>query len=148
MLTIGLAVVTRDQAAVWTDGRYFLQAEGELDCNWILMKMGQTNKSGERERERALLYRKLLKKATCILFVKVKISAAFKHTCTLSLKSTTTSMKLKMLTLICISWKMTILRPFVGESGVPSSTEWMVSVLASTTNAKVGAYPFLINSGK
>lgn len=69
----GLAVVTRDQAAVWTDGRYFLQAEGELDCNWILMKMG--------------------------------------------------------------------------ESGVPSSTEWLISVLASTTNAKVGAYPFLINSG-
>ncbi|XP_052709369.1 uncharacterized protein LOC128184084 isoform X3 [Crassostrea angulata] len=69
----GLAVVTRDQAAVWTDGRYFLQAENELDCNWILMKMG--------------------------------------------------------------------------ESGVPSSTEWMISVLASTTNAKVGAYPFLINSG-
>lgn len=51
MLTIGLAVVTRDQAAVWTDGRYFLQAEGELDCNWILMKMGQIYKSGERERE-------------------------------------------------------------------------------------------------
>lgn len=57
-------------------------------------------------------------------------------------------MKLKMLTLICKSWKMTILRPFVGESGVPSSTEWVISVLASTTNAKVGAYPFLINSGK
>lgn len=51
MLTIGLAVVTRDQAAVWTDGRYFLQAEGELDCNWILMKMGQIYISGERERE-------------------------------------------------------------------------------------------------
>lgn len=69
----GLAVVTLDRAAVWTDGRYFLQAENELDCNWILMKMG--------------------------------------------------------------------------EPGVPSSTDWMISVLASTENAKVGAYPFLINSG-
>lgn len=69
----GLAVVTRDQAAIWTDGRYFLQAEDELDCNWILMKMG--------------------------------------------------------------------------EPDIPSSTEWMISVLASTPDAKVGAYPFLINSG-
>ncbi|CAG0885290.1 unnamed protein product [Cyprideis torosa] len=34
------AVVTRDKAALWTDGRYFLQAEQELDCNWILMKSG------------------------------------------------------------------------------------------------------------
>ncbi|XP_061176383.1 xaa-Pro aminopeptidase 1-like isoform X2 [Saccostrea echinata] len=67
----GLAIVTRTQAALWTDGRYFLQAEDELDCNWILMKSG--------------------------------------------------------------------------EPGVPSSTEWLISVLG--TNAKVGAYPFLINSG-
>lgn len=43
---------------------------------------------------------------------------------------------------------MTILLPFVGEPGVPSSTDWMISVLASTEKAKVGAYPFLINSGK
>ncbi|XP_048766480.2 xaa-Pro aminopeptidase 1-like isoform X2 [Ostrea edulis] len=69
----GLAVVTQTEAALWTDGRYFLQAEDELDCNWILMKMG--------------------------------------------------------------------------EIGVPSSTEWLISVLEGTTNAKVGAYPFLINSG-
>ncbi len=37
----GTAVVTKDSAAVWTDGRYFLQAEDELDCNWILMKQGE-----------------------------------------------------------------------------------------------------------
>ena len=38
----GTAVVTRDQAALWTDGRYFTQAEGELDCrNWSLMRSGQ-----------------------------------------------------------------------------------------------------------
>ena len=29
------------QALAWTDGRYFLQASEELDCNWELMKMGQ-----------------------------------------------------------------------------------------------------------
>ncbi|UYV71477.1 XPNPEP1, partial [Cordylochernes scorpioides] len=35
----GLAVVLRDgPAAVWTDSRYFLQAEQELDCNWQLVK--------------------------------------------------------------------------------------------------------------
>lgn len=36
----GTAVVTDTAAALWTDGRYFLQAEDELDCNWILMKDG------------------------------------------------------------------------------------------------------------
>ncbi len=35
----GDAIVTLDQAACWTDGRYFLQASQELDCNWRLMKM-------------------------------------------------------------------------------------------------------------
>ena len=37
----GAAVVTLDKAALWTDGRYFLQAEMELDCNWILQKQGK-----------------------------------------------------------------------------------------------------------
>lgn len=39
----GTAVVTLDQQALWTDGRYFLQAENELDCHWILMKEGEEN---------------------------------------------------------------------------------------------------------
>nr|XP_027231982.1 xaa-Pro aminopeptidase 1-like [Penaeus vannamei] len=34
----GTAVVTMEQLALWTDGRYFLQADDELDCNWLLMK--------------------------------------------------------------------------------------------------------------
>ncbi|XP_055925611.1 xaa-Pro aminopeptidase ApepP-like isoform X4 [Argiope bruennichi] len=34
----GTAVVLSESAALWTDGRYFIQAEQELDCNWILMK--------------------------------------------------------------------------------------------------------------
>ncbi|XP_041463043.1 xaa-Pro aminopeptidase 1-like isoform X1 [Lytechinus variegatus] len=37
----GLAVITTDHAAVWTDGRYFIQGERELWCDWILMKSGQ-----------------------------------------------------------------------------------------------------------
>ena len=37
----GTAVITENKAAVWTDGRYFLQAEKQLDCNWILMRQGK-----------------------------------------------------------------------------------------------------------
>ena len=37
----GTAVVTLNESAVWTDGRYFIQAENQLDCNWILMKQGE-----------------------------------------------------------------------------------------------------------
>ncbi|KAI9217914.1 putative Xaa-Pro aminopeptidase P, partial [Blastocladiella britannica] len=36
----GLAVITADKAALWTDGRYFLQASQQLDSNWILQKFG------------------------------------------------------------------------------------------------------------
>ncbi|XP_067675781.1 xaa-Pro aminopeptidase ApepP-like [Haliotis asinina] len=36
----GTAVVLMNHAAVWTDGRYHLEAENTLDCNWILMKQG------------------------------------------------------------------------------------------------------------
>eukprot|EP00116_Pleurobrachia_bachei_P003216 sb/3463478/ len=34
----GTAVVLQDKALMWTDGRYFLQAEKEMDENWSLMK--------------------------------------------------------------------------------------------------------------
>lgn len=36
----GTAVITSTQAALWADGRYFDQAESELDNNWTLMKDG------------------------------------------------------------------------------------------------------------
>ncbi|EDV97544.1 xaa-Pro aminopeptidase ApepP [Drosophila grimshawi] len=36
----GTAVVTNDKALLWTDGRYYQQAEKELDDNWTLMKDG------------------------------------------------------------------------------------------------------------
>ncbi|CAM9782148.1 unnamed protein product, partial [Chrysoparadoxa australica] len=36
----GTAVVTHDKALLWTDGRYFLQAEAELGPEWSLMKAG------------------------------------------------------------------------------------------------------------
>jgi len=33
-------VITHDKAALFTDGRYFNQAEKQLDKNWQLMKVG------------------------------------------------------------------------------------------------------------
>ncbi|KAF9003307.1 Creatinase/aminopeptidase [Cyathus striatus] len=36
----GCAIVTLDKAFLFTDGRYFLQAEKQLDENWTLMKQG------------------------------------------------------------------------------------------------------------
>ncbi|KAL4232521.1 Xaa-Pro aminopeptidase 2 [Mactra antiquata] len=36
--SMGTAVITQDQSALWTVGKYFLQAETELTCDWILMK--------------------------------------------------------------------------------------------------------------
>ncbi|KAL9709797.1 hypothetical protein Ac2012v2_006851 [Leucoagaricus gongylophorus] len=36
----GCAVITRTEAFLFTDGRYFLQAEKQLDSNWTLMKQG------------------------------------------------------------------------------------------------------------
>ncbi len=38
----GIAIVSLQTAALWTDSRYFTQAEEELDCaNWLLMRDGQ-----------------------------------------------------------------------------------------------------------
>ncbi|XP_013419296.1 xaa-Pro aminopeptidase 1 isoform X2 [Lingula anatina] len=36
----GSAVIVQNKAAMWTDGRYFLQAERQMDDNWTLMKHG------------------------------------------------------------------------------------------------------------
>lgn len=36
----GTAIVTETKAALWTDGRYHLQAEKQLDVNWTLMRDG------------------------------------------------------------------------------------------------------------
>ncbi|XP_043970458.1 xaa-Pro aminopeptidase 1 isoform X1 [Gambusia affinis] len=36
----GTAIITEQHAAMWTDGRYFLQASQQMDNNWALMKMG------------------------------------------------------------------------------------------------------------
>ncbi|XP_074641946.1 xaa-Pro aminopeptidase 1-like [Tubulanus polymorphus] len=36
----GTAIITEKSAALWTDGRYFLQASDQLDSNWTLMKDG------------------------------------------------------------------------------------------------------------
>eukprot|EP00123_Amoebidium_parasiticum_P020934 comp5890_c0_seq2/m.1748 comp5890_c0_seq2/g.1748 ORF comp5890_c0_seq2/g.1748 comp5890_c0_seq2/m.1748 type:complete len:655 (-) comp5890_c0_seq2:260-2224(-) len=47
--TAASVVVTQKEAALWTDGRYFLQAEQQLDHNWTLMKVGQPKVPAEEE---------------------------------------------------------------------------------------------------
>ncbi|XP_004512011.1 aminopeptidase P1 [Cicer arietinum] len=37
----GLALITKDEALLWTDGRYFLQAEQQLSDQWKLMRMAE-----------------------------------------------------------------------------------------------------------
>lgn len=39
----GTALVLQDKALLWTDGRYYLQAENELTADWTLMKAGMPN---------------------------------------------------------------------------------------------------------
>ena len=46
----GTAVVTETKAALWTDGRYYLQAASQLDSNWILMKDGNDKKAKKTKR--------------------------------------------------------------------------------------------------
>ena len=38
-----------DEAAVWTDGRYYLQGEDQLDCNWLMMRSGEVETPDWRE---------------------------------------------------------------------------------------------------
>ncbi|XP_065874563.1 aminopeptidase P1 [Euphorbia lathyris] len=37
----GLALITTNEARLWTDGRYFLQATQQLSNQWTLMRMGE-----------------------------------------------------------------------------------------------------------
>src|SRR5690606_40006880 len=39
----GCAIIGHEKAALSTDGRYFNQAEKQLDDNWELLKQGQPN---------------------------------------------------------------------------------------------------------
>ncbi|XP_044757576.1 probable Xaa-Pro aminopeptidase P [Coccinella septempunctata] len=37
----GTAIVTHTKAALWTDGRYHLEADDQMSCDWLLMRSGQ-----------------------------------------------------------------------------------------------------------
>ncbi|XP_025832435.1 xaa-Pro aminopeptidase ApepP [Agrilus planipennis] len=41
--TYGDVIVTMKKAALWTDGRYHLQADDQLNCKWLLMREGNQN---------------------------------------------------------------------------------------------------------
>lgn len=61
----GTVVVTQDAALLWTDGRYFLQAEQELGPGWTLMRAG-TGLCPEVRRWSSLLLLSLLLLAACV----------------------------------------------------------------------------------
>uniref|UniRef100_A0A671MZ04 Xaa-Pro aminopeptidase 2-like n=1 Tax=Sinocyclocheilus anshuiensis TaxID=1608454 RepID=A0A671MZ04_9TELE len=37
----GTAVITQNKAVLWTDSRYWIQAERQMDCNWELLRDGE-----------------------------------------------------------------------------------------------------------
>jgi Xaa-Pro aminopeptidase len=37
----GTAIVTQHEALLWTDARYYIQADNQMDDNWALMKDGK-----------------------------------------------------------------------------------------------------------
>ena len=45
----GTAIITPSQALLWTDGRYHLQAQKEMDMNWTLMKDGLPETPGQAD---------------------------------------------------------------------------------------------------
>ncbi|XP_034989028.2 xaa-Pro aminopeptidase 1 [Zootoca vivipara] len=45
----GTAIITAQDAAMWTDGRYFLQAAEQMDTNWTLMMMGLKNTPAQED---------------------------------------------------------------------------------------------------
>ncbi|KAK2848922.1 hypothetical protein Q5P01_008756 [Channa striata] len=43
----GTAIVTQTKATLWTDSRYWVQAERQMDCNWELEKDGSISRVAE-----------------------------------------------------------------------------------------------------
>lgn len=41
MIISGTAVITENHASLWTERRYFQQADKQLDNNWTLLKEGE-----------------------------------------------------------------------------------------------------------
>lgn len=58
--TAGTAVVTLEHAALWTDGRYHLQALQQLDNNWTLMKEGLPTTPSEGTFIICIYYKKII----------------------------------------------------------------------------------------
>lgn len=63
----GEAAITLDKAVFWTDGRYHIQADHQLDCNWILFKRGKGEVSSENVFKRKAKPRNVRRKQICIL---------------------------------------------------------------------------------
>jgi len=53
-------LITQEEALLWTDGRYYIQAENELSIDWKLMKMEKNEVSINKYIEE-ILYKKIKK---------------------------------------------------------------------------------------
>lgn len=69
----GEAVITLNKAVFWTDGRYYIQADYQLDCNWILMKRGREDVSSTYE----LVFKNLKQKNDLYLYYKKKYNMKY-----------------------------------------------------------------------
>lgn len=47
--SFGVAIITNNAAAMWTDGRYYLQASSQMDENWTLMKHGMPDTPSQED---------------------------------------------------------------------------------------------------
>lgn len=56
---LGTAVVTQTKAVLWTDSRYWLQAERQMDCNW------EMEMDGRRGRVVTICYGNAAQKHSC-----------------------------------------------------------------------------------
>jgi hypothetical protein len=59
----GTAIIEKDSARCFTDGRYFLQAGQQLDSNWTLMRHGEKGKGCFRELKGFRLYSQQCRRA-------------------------------------------------------------------------------------
>lgn len=138
-IIVGTAIVTEQHAALWTDGRYFLQASQQMDNNWTLMKMGTVHFD--------IIYWCALAWSSYLLshcFITYKSvyckkpfgpGAAFIK-CSVSF--------FRHFTVIISHSHLSCL--YLGLKETPTQEDWLVSVLPE--NSKVGVDPWIIAAGQ
>ena len=78
-LVAGSAVVTMKEAGLFTDGRYFLQAEMQLDKNWTLVKGGMLVATGNQATVCILVLHRASRLTHARIMVDRQAGCAVKH---------------------------------------------------------------------